>query len=214
MVYFNFKYLIVFSNIAKNQVNANRFNQVFLITILNISYYLSYFFVQNYLVYFDICLLIQVFFIIAVIPSLYNSLVKITSYFMNFYEVIVFFLIDWFLMAALVQVLFVRNIHYYDHESLYTFNFRNYMKSLFSVFVFFTGNNQPEILIKDYPQNRALNSSFMMFIWINNIMITGLIIGLTYYKMKIQMSKEIEKCYRNEHKQKVFELLTEYPTMN
>lgn len=72
---------------------------------------------------------------------------------------------------------------------LYSFNFSNYFKSLFSVFVFFTGNNSPEIMMKNYPNNSGLTVGFIMLIWINNLLVTGLIIGLSYYKMKLAMSK-------------------------
>jgi len=82
------------------------------------------------------------------------------------------------------------------------------------VFVFFTGNNSPEIMIKDYPNNSLLTVGFISFIWVNNLLVVGLIIGLSYYKMKIVMSKQIESCFSNSSKKKVFKILLPYPDVN
>ena len=136
----------------------------------------------------DGCSLIKTFFLFLMIDFFYVNFTKVLKYFFNFYEVFIFFLIDWMFIAALIEVLFVAFPTYYDHKEYYSFNFNNYFKSLFSVFVFFTGNNSPEMIIKNYPSNSFITMLFMAIIWINNIIMVGLLIGLSYYKMKQSMS--------------------------
>lgn len=164
-------------------------------SILNILHILFYFLARDDIIGIDGCSLIKTLFVFIMIDVLYINLSKVFSYFYNFYEVFLFFFIDWLLVAALVEVIFVAFPTYYDDEINYSFNFNSYFKSLFSIFVFFTGNNSPDMIIKRYPANSQLTFGFMIIIWINNILVLAFLIGISYYKMKIAMSKEIEKVY-------------------
>ena len=188
MLYFNFKYYIIYVNIKENQERSLRKSKMQIITILNILYGLFYFMIQDELLNNDYCLFIKILFIFLVVDVFFESFLKVLKYLSNFYEVFVIFFVDWLVMGALIEVLFISNQNYFDHEEYYSFNFGNYFKSLFSVFIFFTGNNSPEIMIKNYPDNSELILGFISLIWINNLLITGLIVGLSYYKMKLCMS--------------------------
>lgn len=108
-------------------------------------------------------------------------------------------------------MLFVAFPKTYDSKEFYSFNFKNYFKSLFSVFVFFTGNNSPEILMKNYPENAGITTLFITLVWVNNLLLVGLLIGLSYYKMKRLMYLEIERVYRVPEKAFIFERLLERP---
>ena len=153
-------------------------------TFLNMMHFLFYFLTKDGIINVDGCSMIRTFFIIIAIDFLFMTLNKILIYLFNFYEVFLFFIINWMFLAAVVEVLFVAFSTYYDHEEFYTYNFTDYFKSLFSVFIFFTGNNSPEMIIKNYPKNKLITRFFMTFVWINNVILMGLLIGLSYYKMK------------------------------
>jgi hypothetical protein len=135
------------------------------------------------------------------------------SFLYNFYEIFAFFLVDWMFIAALMEILFVAFPNYSDSANFYSFNFNNYFKSLFSVFVFFTTNNSPEIIIKFYPANSLITTSFITLVWVNNILLIGLLIGLTYYKMKIEMFDQIKEVQKVHVKNFVYERLTDYPNI-
>lgn len=116
-------------------------------------------------------------------------------------------------VAALMEILFVSFPNYYDNAEFYSFNFNNYFKSLFSVFVFFTTNNSPELLIKAYPENAFINTLFISFVWVNNILLTGLLIGLTYYKMKVEMHEQIQEVKKVHAKDFAYKKLLDYPNI-
>lgn len=139
---------------------------------------------------------------------------KLVRYILNFYEVFLFFFLDWVIIAAVLEVLFVAFPQTYDSKEFYSFNFKNYFKSLFSVFVFFTGNNSPEIIMKNYPEKAGITTFFITFVWFNNLVLVGLLIGLSYYKMKRLMHQEIEHVYRNPDKAFIFERLIDRPNVN
>jgi hypothetical protein len=130
---------------------------------------------------------------------------------LNFYEVFLFFFLDWIIVAGILEVLFVAYPNTYDSKEFYSFNFKNYFKSLFSVFVFFTGNNSPEIIMKNYPDNASITTLFITLVWCNNLILVGLLIGLSYYKMKRLMHMEIEQVYRSSEKAFIFEHLIDRP---
>ena len=114
-------------------------------------------------------------------------------------------------MAALMQVLFVAFPNTYDSKILYTFNFTYYSKSLFSVFVFFTGDNNPDIFLKNYPNNSAITTSVIAMIWVHNIILVGVLIGLSFYKMRDLMYREIKRLYEKPDKLWVFNSLSNNP---
>jgi hypothetical protein len=116
-------------------------------------------------------------------------------------------------VAALMEILFVSFPNYHDNAEFYSFNFNNYFKSLFSVFVFFTTNNSPELLIKTYPENAIINTLFISFVWVNNILLTGLLIGLTYYKMKVEMFEQIKEVKNVHAKEFAYNKLQDYPNI-
>jgi len=116
-------------------------------------------------------------------------------------------------VAALMEILFVSFPNYYDNAEFYSFNFNSYFKSLFSVFVFFTTNNSPELLIKAYPENGLINTIFISFVWVNNILLTGLLIGLTYYKMKAEMYEQIKEVRTVHAKDFAYNKLLDYPNI-
>jgi hypothetical protein len=99
----------------------------------------------------DGCSMIRTLFLFLIIDFLYVNFSKVITYIFSFYEVFLFFFVNWVFVAALVEVVFVAFPTYYDNPSHYSFNFNNYFRSLFSVFVFFTGNNSPEMYIKRFP---------------------------------------------------------------
>lgn len=122
-----------------------------------------------------------------------------------------FFFLDWMIVAAVLEVLFVAFPNTYDSKEFYSFNFKNYFKSLFSVFVFFTTNNSPEIMMRNYPENAHITTLFIGLVWVNNVILVGLLIGLSYYKMKKLMFEEIERALQHPDKAFVFEQLIDKP---
>lgn len=129
----------------------------------------------------------------------------------SFYEVFLLFFLNWLFVAGLVEVLFVAFPTYYNNATHYSFNFSNYFKTLFSVFVFFTGNNSPDMFMKRHPQNGLLTYSFIFVIWMNNLIMIGMLIGFSYYKIKIGMGKEIRKVLDDPIKKEVFTKLQSHP---
>lgn len=53
------------------------------------------------------------------------------------------------------------------------------MKTIMSVFIFFTSNNSPEMYMYKFPENSLLTLIMVFLIWINNIVLLGIIIGLS-----------------------------------
>ncbi len=194
MIYFNIKFYISYMNLKKvtRLFKSRRKLRLVSATFLNAFHIMFYFMARDNILNIDGCALARTFFLFLMIDVLFEHFEKVLGYFRNFYEVFILFFIDWLLMAAIIEVLFISMPSYYDDKDYYSFNFGNYFKSCFSVFVFFTGNNSPELLMAKYPRNSGITLFFISIIWINNILITGLIIGLSYYKMKLVMSKEIE----------------------
>lgn len=155
--------------------------------------------------------LIRTLFLFVIMETLFTPFKKVLSYLASFYEVFILFFVNWLFIAALVEVLFVAFPAYQDNEVHYSFNFDNYFKTLFSVFVFFTGNNSPEMFMKRFPQNGSIIYFFISIIWLNNLLVLGLLIGLSYYKIKISMTNRIKVVLRNEHKKAVFEKFIDHP---
>lgn len=213
MLYFNVKFYITYNNLKKNTsfFRSNRKIRVVFASVLNILHLLLYYVARDEIITIDGCNLVKTFFLFLMIDFLYVNFMKVMNYVFNFYEVLIFFILNWMFVAALIEVLFVAFPTYYDHTEHYSFNFNNYFKSLFSVFVFLTGNNSPEMIMKNYPSNSNITIFFISVIWINNILVIGLLIGLSYYKMKLAMSQEIEKVYEKDHKKNVFEKLIIHP---
>lgn len=65
--------------------------------------------------------------------------------------------------------------------------------------------------MKNYPNNGHITTLFITCVWVNNIILIGLLIGLSYYKMKKLMFQEIEKVYENQDKVFVYEKMLDYP---
>jgi hypothetical protein len=65
--------------------------------------------------------------------------------------------------------------------------------------------------MKRFPANGLLTYSFIFLIWVNNVLVTGFLLGLSYYKMKLGMTREIGKVMEKEEKLAVFEKLQEHP---
>lgn len=115
-------------------------------------------------------------------------------------------------LAGFIQAILISYPTYKDEEWSYSFNFTNYFKSFYSLFIFFTGNNSPQVLLSLYPAGKYISTVLFILIYMNNIVLTGLVIGLSYYKMKLVMAENIEKVMSHPIKKAVFELLLEYPT--
>ena len=135
---------------------------------------------------------------------------KLFIYLKNFLEVFLFFFVDWALIAALMEVIFVAFPKTYDDLELYSFNFKNYNKSLFSMFVFFTTQNSPEMMLKNYPENSIITTFFIGVIWANNIVLIGMLIGLSYYKMKKLMFHEIQTAMKVKDKAHILERMLDH----
>lgn len=193
---------------------SNRLKILVISTGLNLANFLVYFLAKDQIIKIDICTLIRTLYLFVILETLFIPFKKVFNYLVDFYEVFLFFFLNWLFMAALIEVLFVAFPTYFDNEIHYTFNFNNYFKTLFSVFVFFTGNNSPEMFMKRFPENGKLTYAFMFLIWLNNLLVIGFLIGLSYYKMKISMTNRIREVYANEHKKKVFEKFLEHPEAN
>lgn len=159
----------------------------------------------------DGCSVVKTLYLCLIVDFLFINLIRIFKYFTSFYEVFLLFFLNWLFVAGLVEVLFVAFPTYYDNDVHYSFNFTNYFKTLFSVFVFFTGNNSPDMFMKRYPENALLTYSFIFVIWVNNLVIIGLLIGLSYYKIKVEMGKEIKKVMQDETKKEIFDKLQNHP---
>lgn len=175
-----------------------------LATGLNILHILFYFLARDDFMGIDGCSVVKTFYLCLIVDFLFFNLNKIFSYLTSFYEVFLLFFLNWLFVTGLVEVLFVAFPTYYDNEIHYSFNFKNYFKTLFSVFVFFTGNNSPDMFMKRHPENGLLTYSFIFIIWMNNLVIIGLLIGLSYYKIKIESGKEIKKVLEDSIKKEVF----------
>lgn len=120
-------------------------------------------------------------------------------------------MMNWMFIAAFTQIIFISFPSYYDEKIAYSYNFTNYFRSLFSVFIFFTTNNSPQMVIAFYPTYKFITTFFLTVVFFNNLLLMGLLIGLSYYKMKLSMANSIEKCCDNKVKRDVFEKLIEHP---
>jgi hypothetical protein len=213
MAYFNLKHLISYQVLKKAQSfeHSDRKKRLVLVSALSMLHVLFYFLTNDGVTGVDMCSVIRTVFLCIQIELLYANIKRVGSYLINFYEVFLLFFLNWLFVAALVEVLFVAFPTYYDHDSHYSFNFNNYFKTLFSVFVFFTGSNSPDMFMKRFPANGLLTYSFIFLIWVNNVLVTGFLLGLSYYKMKLGMTREIGKVMEKEEKLAVFEKLQEHP---
>jgi len=187
ITYFNLKYLVAYHLLKKSHsfYSSDRKKKFVLATSLNLLHLLFYFLSRDKVTSIDMCSIVKTVFLCVSVDFLYVNMKRVCGYIANFYEVFLLFFLNWLFVAALVEVLFVAFPTYYDHEVHYSFNFNNYFKTLFSVFVFFTGNNSPDMFMKRFPANGLLTYSFIFLIWINNTLVTGFLIGLSYYKMKL-----------------------------
>lgn len=218
LIYFNVKYVILYSSLQqienKNLFESDRKVRLVFLTCFNVLHFLFYFLNKDGIIYMDGPSLIKTFAIIFIIDWLYFTLKKIVNYILNFYEVFLFFILNWFFIAAVLEVLFVSLPDYYDHHRFYSFNFASYAKSLFSVFVFFTNNNSPEIIMKDFSNHKYITPIFISIIFINNLLLIALLIGLSYYKMKLAMAKEISNVSKDPVLFSVFKQLIPHPDVS
>ena len=130
---------------------------------------------------------------------------------LNFYEVFAFFMLNWLFIAAFMQVMFISFPNYYDAKVAYSYNFSNYLRSLFSMFIFFTTNNSPQMVVDNYPTYKFITLFFITIIFLNNLLLMGLLIGLSYYKMKLSMANSIKACRANDVKREIFDKLVDVP---
>lgn len=213
MAYFNIKYVVAYMAMKQTLKisESNRKLKLMLASTLNVLHFMFYFMAKDGIVSIDGCSIVKTIFLCLVVDFLFVNLKKVFSYLTNFYEIFLLFFLNWIFVAALVEVLFVAFPTYYDNEVHYSFNFNNYFKTLFSVFVFFTGNNSPDMFMKRFPANGLLTYSFIFVIWCNNLIVTGFLIGLSYYKMKLMMISEIKKVVDSPSPRVVFEKLQNHP---
>ena len=218
LIYFNIKHYILYFAMkgveSKNFLECDRKIKVVALTVLNLLHFLFYFFVKDNILSIDGPSLVKTFSILIIVDWLYFTLKKIIRYLVNFYEVFLFFILNWILVAAILEVVFVAFPKYYDHPQFYSFNYTSYFKSLFSVFVFFTTNNSPETLMKDFSQNKVVMPIMVTVVFVNNLLIIALVIGLAYYKMKLSMAEEIRKMTQNPLKLAVFRQLEDHPDIS
>ena len=102
MLYFNLKYYVSYKNITYSSTSTRRVIRVIVASILNVAHVLFYFMIKDELIKIDLCMIVKTFFIFLVVDVLYNTFAKVLNYIFNFYEVFVFFIVDWFIMAALI----------------------------------------------------------------------------------------------------------------
>ncbi len=74
-----------------------------------------------------------------------------------------------------------------------------------------TGNNSPNLIIKYYPENSGVAIFFLCIIYVNNIFLIGLTIGLCYFKIKLVHSSEIDRVYKESITKEVYLKLKDYP---
>lgn len=110
-----------------------------------------------------------------------------------------------------MQVFWLSHSSYNDGDSVFSFNFSTYSKSFYSIFLFLTKNNTPEVILAPYPQHRFITLFIFLLLHVNSIMLAGLVIGISYYKMKLVMANEIEQVCKSHIKRQVFEKLLDYP---
>ena len=118
-------------------------------------------------------------------------------YIIKLTPVFILFLLDWFLIAAMMEVIFVGFKNYYDSEQYFKFKFENYIETLFTVFVFFTGNNSPDIYLKEFPHKGALTFTMIFIIWVNNLVLLALIIGLSQYQIEDEWNSQIDSIMKH-----------------
>lgn len=132
-------------------------------------------------------------------------------YLVKLTPVFILFVLDWFLIAALMEILFVGFRNYYDNEQYFTFKFENYLETLFTVFVFFTGNNSPDIYLKEFPQNAVLTFTIIFIIWLNNLVLLATIIGLSQHQIEEEQKNNMETILKHDFKKKVLIQLQTLP---
>lgn len=218
MIYFNLKHYVLFAAMqrveAKGFLESDRKVRVTALTALNLLHFLFYFLIKDNIIAVDGPSLVKTFAILIIVDWLYFTLKKIVRYMVNFYEVFLFFVLNWLLVAAVLEVLFVSFPQYYDHPQFYSYNFTNYFKSLFSVFVFFTTNNSPEIMMREFAHNKFVLPLFVAIVFVNNLLLVALVIGLSYYKMKLAMAAEIASVASSPEKLQVFQKLRDHPDVS
>ena len=218
LTYFNLKfyafYALMKGSVSDQFWNSDRRIRLFALTVINILHFLLNFLVKDQVLPIDGPALVKTIAIITIIDWLYFTFKQLIKYLVNFYELMIFFMIDWLLVSAFLEVIFIAFPKYYDHQEYFSFNFSSFEKSLFSVAVFFTRNNSPEIILKNFVQNRFMAPIFISVIFINNMIIMALLIGLSYYKMKITMVNEISSVNSNPRKKIAFNLLQEHPDVS
>lgn len=213
MSYFNLKYLVSYSFIQKtnNFFNSNRKKRLFFCTLLNILHFFFHYLAEDQIIELYMTNLIRIFYFFVIIDFFYVNIQRLINYLVSLWDVLLLFLMDWFLVAAIMEVMFVGFSDYYDSPVNYTFNFENYQTTLFTMFVFLTGNNSPEIYLKQFPESFLLNFSLIFLIWLNNLLLLGVMIGISQYKIHKEQRKLMENLLLSDFKTQIFKQLQSLP---
>lgn len=67
------------------------------------------------------------------------------------------------------------------------------------------------MFMKRFPANGGLTFAFIFVIWINNLLVIGFLIGLSFYKMKLLMRRDIERALSQKDKRAVYEKFQDHP---
>lgn len=136
---------------------------------------------------------------------------KLISYLISFTEVYLFFFLTMSFLAGFMQVFWIDSPNYQDNNVIFSYNFTSFLKSFYTVFIYFTQNNTPEIILKPYPNHKHIMVLFYVLLHALNVIVTAMIIGLSYYKIKLAMHANIAKVCKHHVTKQAFDKLLDYP---
>lgn len=118
------------------------------------------------------------------------------------------------IQAGISNVIFNSFSNYYDSKHFYTFKFSNFLACFYSMFIYMTRDNSPNIFMKYYPDNFGVSIGFMIVIWFLNLILVGLLAGIAYYKLKRQMAKEILHCLADSFRRETYLKMKDNPLID
>lgn len=214
LLYFNAKLYLLYSALkaahARTLFESERKMRLALLSLLNALHLLCHFLQRDAVLAADVPTVVKALALVVIVDWMYRAARRMLLALRTFYELLLFLLLDWVFLAALLQVAFLPRPDYHDDARFFSFNFSDYLSSLFSVFVLFTGASAPQIAL---PAHHARGAAPLLLaaVALHNVLALALLVGLAYLKLKQALAHEVAALLRDPRRVLVFRKLRDFP---
>lgn len=113
-------------------------------------------------------------------------------------EIIILFLINWFLFSAIARVFFQMYTDYYDNPIYYLYNYSTFLDTLFSLYVLITAANYPDTFVAKYYTNRFVFIFYLIYTFVTIFIVINMLTGVLYFNYAKTVTSVVEKNLHNE----------------